>query len=168
MGTQSVDNGFGTGFGVMKYLDEGNNTLQFPGISSTDYLVFRYGEILLNLAEAAFELGETGEALEAVNDIRKRAGISPLESVDRDKIRHERKVELAFEGHRFWDVRRWEEGQTYFNQPIHGMRITMENEKASYETFVVEERVFEPKMNYYPIPQSELQKNSKLDQNPGW
>jgi len=54
------------------------------------------------------------------------------------------------------------------DKSIQNGEITMENEKASYETFVVEERVFEPKMNYYPIPQSELQKNSKLDQNPGW
>jgi hypothetical protein len=112
---------------------------------------------------------------DAVNLIRKRAKIPQLnirmnlsKEEMRARIRNERRVELAFEEHRFWDVRRWEEGQTYFNQPIHGMRITMENEKASYETFVVEERVFEPKMNYYPIPQSELQKNSKLDQNPGW
>ena len=70
---------------------------------------FRLGEIYMNAAEAAFELGQTGEALEYVNALRERAGFPPnsLSTLDRDKIRSERWAELAFEGHRFWDVKRW-------------------------------------------------------------
>lgn len=66
-----------------------------------------YGEILLNFSEAALELGKSAEALDAINQIRDRAGIARLASIDREKIRHERKVELAFENHRYWDLRRW-------------------------------------------------------------
>ena len=122
-GTQSVDNTFGTGFGVMKYLDESYNSLQGPpGFSSTDYIIFRYGEILLNLAEAAYELNQSSEALSAINELRRRAGISELATIDRDKIRHERKVELAFEGHRYWDVRRWRIATSALSQSYSGLR----------------------------------------------
>lgn len=165
-----------TGYYMRKFIDQ-NLDLSKDQKRRRPWILFRYAEILLNYAEAMNEYLDAPDQsiYDAVNLIRKRAKIPQLnirmnlsKEEMRARIRNERRVELAFEEHRFWDVRRWEEGQTYFNQPIHGMRITMENEKASYETFVVEERVFEPKMNYYPIPQSELQKNSKLDQNPGW
>ena len=159
----------------MKYLDEGNNTLQFPGISSTDYLVFRYGEILLNLAEAAFELGETGEALEAVNDIRKRAGISPLESVDRDKIRHERKVELAFEGHRYWDVRRWRIAVDVLSKPNSGLRYILDYETGKYQLQILDNvdgtgtsPNFYEHNYYFPITLSRTGNNSNLQENPGY
>lgn len=161
---------------MRKFIDQ-NLDLSKDQKRRRPWILFRYAEILLNYAEAMNEYLDAPDQsiYDAVNLIRKRAKIPQLnirmnlsKEEMRARIRNERRVELAFEEHRFWDVRRWEEGQTYFNQPIHGMRITMENEKASYETFVVEERVFKPKMNYYPIPQSELQKNSKLDQNPGW
>ncbi len=56
---------------------------------------------------SSFELGKVDEARDAINQIRDRAGIAGKTSVDRDAIRQERKVELAFEGHRYWDVRRW-------------------------------------------------------------
>src|SRR5690606_22821415 len=96
--------GFGTGFGVMKYLDEGVDLGATWSNSGTDYQVFRYGETLLNHAEAAMELGFAGEALVAINQIRTRAGIVNLGSITMDQIRHERRVELAFEGHRYWDL----------------------------------------------------------------
>ena len=156
-------------------MDEGNNTLQFPGISSTDYLVFRYGEILLNLAEAAFELGETGEALEAVNDIRKRAGISPLESVDRDKIRHERKVELAFEGHRYWDVRRWRIAVDVLSKPNSGLRYILDYETGKYQLQILDNvdgtgtsPNFYEHNYYFPITLSRTGNNSNLQENPGY
>ncbi len=79
----------------MKYVDPSANNMIWLCESRTDYMIFRYGEILLNMAEAAYELGKDGEALEFVNQIRKRAGINKLTSIDLDKIKHERKVELA-------------------------------------------------------------------------
>ncbi len=96
-----------TGFGVMKYLDESHNNQGDFTDSKQDWIIFRLGEIILNKAEAAFEMGNTADALTLVNQIRARAGIVGLPSIDIDKIRHERQVELAFEGHRYWDLRRW-------------------------------------------------------------
>lgn len=175
LGTQSVDNSFGTGFGVMKYLDETCNTLSFPAFSKTDYLVFRYGEILLNLAEAAFELGETGEALSAVNEIRKRAGIQEHTSIDRDKIRHERRVELAFEGHRYWDVRRWRIAEDVLSKPNSGLRYILDYETGKYKIEVLADvdgtskSPHFPESNYYlPITLKRTGNNPNLEENPGY
>jgi len=78
-------------------------------------------------------------------------------------------VELAFEEHRFWDVRRWQEEMTYFNKPIHGMEITKNADGTyTYNVVEVESRVYNSRMDWYPIPYNELLKNSNLKQNPGW
>jgi len=96
-----------TGFYLKKYLTQNAGQLGAYGNSVTPFLVFRYGEILLNFAEASLELGQTVDALNAVNEIRERAGIAALTQIDQEKVRHERRVELAFENHRFWDLKRW-------------------------------------------------------------
>ena len=106
----------------MKYLDPTANNMNWFSESTTDYLIFRFGEILLNYAEAAFELGRTGDALDAVNQIRERAGIARLTSIDREKIHHERKVELAFENHRYWDLRRWRTAVTALTRTYSWLR----------------------------------------------
>ncbi|HBN04928.1 MAG TPA: RagB/SusD family nutrient uptake outer membrane protein, partial [Bacteroidales bacterium] len=87
-----------TPFGALKYLDESRAIVHERHYSSTDYIVFRLGEIYLNYAEASMELGKDGDALWAVNEIRKRAGMPELATITRDKVRQERKIELAFEG----------------------------------------------------------------------
>lgn len=165
-----------TGYYMRKFIDQ-NLDLSKDQKRRRPWILFRYAEILLNYAEAMNEYLEAPDqsVYDAVNQIRKRAKIPQLnirmelsKEEMRERIRNERRVELAFEEHRFWDVRRWNEGNTYFNRPIHGMRITVNGEEIEYEQFVVEERMFETKMNYYPIPQSELQKNGGLVQNPGW
>jgi hypothetical protein len=163
-----------TGFGVMKYLDENANNMEWLSRSSTDYQVFRYGEVLLNLAEAAFELGKTDEALNAINEIRDRAGITRLTSITRDAIRHERKVELAFEGHRYWDVRRWRiattalsahfSGLIYHLDPTTGKFIVTVNNQVhgnSTPTFVEKEY-------YFPITLGRTGQNPNLKENPGY
>ena len=165
-----------TGYYMRKFIDQ-NLDLSKDQKRRRPWILFRYAEILLNYAEAMNEYLEAPDqsVYDAVNQIRKRAKIPQLnirmelsKEEMRERIRNERRVELAFEEHRFWDVRRWNEGNTYFNRPIHGMRITVNGEEIEYEQFVVEERMFETKMNYYPIPQSELQKNGRLVPNPGW
>ncbi|MDN3668519.1 RagB/SusD family nutrient uptake outer membrane protein [Echinicola jeungdonensis] len=103
---QEVSN---TGFYLRKYVDNsaGSST---RGIGSEVWWVrFRLGEIYLNAAEAAFELGETAEALEYINSLRERAGFgeNSLTSLTLDRIRNERRVELAFEDHVVWDYKRW-------------------------------------------------------------
>ncbi len=87
----------------------------------------------------------------------------------RDRIRHERMVELAFEDHRAWDVRRWMQGETYFNVPLRGVEITQTAPGVfTYNPSKVEDRVFTSKMYFYPIPQSELNIRKNWVQNPGW
>lgn len=84
------------------------------------------------MAEAAYELGKDGEALEFVNQIRKRAGINKLTSIDLDKIKHERKVELAFENHRYWDLRRWRDAEEALTQWYTGVRYVLDYETRKY------------------------------------
>lgn len=98
-----------TGFTIRKHLDPRSGSGQRGQGSDIWWVRFRYGEILLNAAEAALELGRTGEALQYVNQVRERAGFgeNSLSSIDMDRIRNERRVELAFENHRFFDMKRW-------------------------------------------------------------
>lgn len=103
---QEVSN---TGFYLRKYIDAGART-STRGIQSDIWWIwFRLGEVYLNAAEAAFELGQTGEALTYVNAIRERGGFPPnsLATLTMARIQNERRVELAFEDHRLWDLKRW-------------------------------------------------------------
>ena len=148
--------------------------------------LFRYAEVYLNYAEALFEATGnkdfTGSLegtvfslspLQAVNAVRARAGVAPLPATldaaaFRARLRNERRVELAFEDHRFWDLRRWKEGA--LTSEIHGLTIR-ENEAGevqSVERVTVQKRHWEPKMNFYPIPDAERFKNPDLPQNEGW
>ncbi|WP_242095152.1 MULTISPECIES: RagB/SusD family nutrient uptake outer membrane protein [Aestuariivivens] len=169
-----------TGYYLKKYVIEAINLL--PTNTTTrehTWVLFRYGEVLLNYAEAmneaygpenAADLGMT--ALDAVNEVRQRAnmpnfptGMSQEEF--RDKLRNERMVELAFEDHRFWDIRRWKIGQQ--TTDIFQMEITPGDFGGfDFEKKLLETRTFEERMNLYPIPQSELNKNQNLTQNTGW
>lgn len=98
-----------TGFYMRKYIDPAPMS-STRGIRSEMWWVrFRLGEILLNAGEAAFELGQTGEALGYINQVRERAGFGPnsLTELTIQRIQNERRVELAFEDHRVWDLKRW-------------------------------------------------------------
>lgn len=99
-----------TGFLLRKFVDPVVGS-ESSGQSDVPYIVFRYGEVLLNAAEAAFQLGQTNLALELINEIRSRAGgeAFTLEAgeLTMERIRNERRVELAFEDHRFYDLKRW-------------------------------------------------------------
>ena len=169
-----------TGYYLKKYviedisLDPNNTTQQVH-----TWVLFRYGEVLLNYAEAVNEAyGPNGSvdggmtAVEAVNKIRNRVNMPPISSglsqdAFRQEVREERRVELAFEDHRFWDIRRWEIGPS--TTDIYGVDVTKTSENTfDYERVLVEERVWEDRMYLYPIPQSELFKNEALEQNPGW
>mgnify|MGYP000989358968 CR=1 FL=1 len=164
-----------TGFGVMKYLDPNANNFNWFSESTTDYLIFRYGEILLNFAEAAFELGKASEALNAVNQIRERAGIKALSSIDQGKIRHERKVELAFENHRYWDLRRWRTAEASLTRTYSGIRYIYDAATGKYRVDFVDDidgrakkPTFPAKNYYFPIGQSRIAANPQLVENPGY
>ena len=166
-------------FGVMKYLDESkdNGNSSSAGIfgSKQDYIVFRYGEILLNYAEAAFALGKTGEALDAINKIRERAGIAKLTTIDVDKIRHERRVELAFEGHRYWDLRRWRIAEDYLSRDMHGLRFILDYTTRKFRIQKIDKidgatttPLFRPENYYLPITHKRTNQNHNLVENPGY
>lgn len=160
-----------TGFYVKKSMNP-NQRVNY-GESNTPYIVFRLGEILLNYAEAAMELNRPSEALDAVNKIRSRAGIATLSSVDLEKIRHERKVELAFENHRIWDIRRWRTATEVLNNTqfhaIYPWLVWEEGKPVSEMKYIFEKvvapkntRTFPEKLYYEPLPQG----NPTYIQNP--
>lgn len=162
-----------TGYYVRKYLPESvkNNT------SVTMYHNWQYmrlAEIYLNYAEAINEAEGPAKAYPYVNAIRTRSGMPELpenllKEEMRKRIKHERAIELSFEEHRWWDVRRWMEGEEYFNGPFYGMNITKDTGGGiTYDKIVFENRIFLPKMNLYPIPIREMNKNNQYTQNPGW
>ena len=148
------------------------------------WVTFRLGEFYLNYAEAVFKYlgsqyatdGElTMSAADALDKTRLRAGLKSLSEVRPgmtndefwDVYKTERMVELAFEGHRFWDVRRWKEADEHFTS-VDEMKLTLNSDSTiSYERNTVS-RTWDDKIYLFPIPQSEIQKNPNLTQNPGW
>lgn len=169
----------GTCIGILKFLNESHDNMAGANTawptSSQDWLVFRYAEILLNYAEAAYELAKMDDALSAVNRIRERAGIATLTSIDRDRIRNERKVELAFEGHRYWDVRRWRTAVADLSKPLSGIRYILDLETGKYQLKIIDKvdgesniPQFRPENYYLPITNQRTSNNSKLVENPGY
>lgn len=140
--------------------------------SANPLSVIRLAEIYLNYAEAAFALGQTNEALNAVNAIRERAGMPLLESITFDDIVDERKVELIFENHRYWDLKRWRIAEDFLNQQYRGIQFTWDVEADAYAIRVVDAentiRQFKPEDYYLPIPLDDIESNDVLVQNPGF
>ena len=163
-----------TGYYIKKFLWESTVSSGFGGAAFHNWPYFRLGEMYLNYAEALNEVsGPTPEVYAALHQIRSRAGMPDFPaglSKDemRERIRNERAVELAFEEHRFWDVRRWKIAESTTGVPIKGIKITGTAPNWVYTPVDVEPRVFTPAMYLYPIPQAEINKNLGLTQNPGW
>lgn len=167
-----------TGYYLRKLLREDVNLSPTSSQSQIHYFPrIRYTEIFLNYAEAANRAwGPDGKgshgysAREVIGAIRKRAGITQpdryLESIISTEdmetlIRNERRIELCFEGFRFWDLRRWNCDLT---EPAKGVRVM----GSIFHYFNVENRNYQPYMNYGPIPYDEVKKWSQLQQNAGW
>jgi len=177
----STENSTRTGYYMKKLLREDVNLTSGSTTTKDHYEVhMRYTELFLIYAEAANEawgpdgMGANGfSAREVIGAIRKRAGIAAadpyLASITttadmRTLIRNERRLELCFEGHRFWDLRRWKADLT---QPARGVNI---NKAATTFNIVdVEERAYDNSyMHYGPLPQTEILKFNALIQNKGW
>jgi hypothetical protein len=171
-----------TGYYMRKFLADFSNSTAYS-TTTHNYIIFRYAEILLNYAEAMNELSNTAVAYTQLQAIRNRAGIAAgtnglyglqagmNQSQMRQAIRLERRLEMAFEEQRFWDLRRWKMAEQQLNnQPLTGMVITKDptTGNLSYSTTPVFTMVFTPKMYWEPIPYSEITKNSSLTQNSGW
>ncbi|MGN7720475.1 RagB/SusD family nutrient uptake outer membrane protein [Chitinophaga sp. 22620] len=170
-----------TSYYMRKFMGNFENATQYAN-TSHDWIIFRYTEVLLNFAEAENEYsGATSEVYQVLKDLRARAGIAAgadgmyglkdgmtLEQM-RQVIRNERRIELAFEEHRFWDIRRWKIAQQVYGKPLHGMSIIKEGPDFNYNVVEVFKPVFvAPKMYFYPIPYDEVVKNDNMRQNPGW
>lgn len=165
-----------TGYYWRKGLDEqyatfGNNE------NSADHILFRYAEVLLNYAEAQNEAsGPDATVYEAINKIRERSELPPLEEglsqeEMRSKIRRERRIELAFESKRWYDLLRWRLAEKNLNGNLHAIMIEEENGVWNYETIPAPSgtRIFYADKNYLlPIPQEAMDRNSELTQNPGY
>lgn len=169
----------GTGFGILKYLNESHDNMAGTNsgwaTSAQDWLIFRYAEILLNDAEAAFETGNTAQALIDINQIRSRAGIAPLTAITRDTIRHERRVELAFEGQRYWDVRRWRTAVTDLSVRWSGIRYILDASTGKYQIQIINNvdgtsniPQFKQENYYLPITIARTANNKNLVENPGY
>lgn len=142
------------------------------------WIHFRLGEQYLNYAEALNEAeGPVGDVYKYINAIRARAGMPALpgnlsQEQMREKIRHERRIELAFEAHRYFDVRRWKIAKQTLSGPIHGMNIQAGGslqDQSYYKRMTIEARVFNtPKHYLWPIQAGEIERNPFLVQNLGW
>ena len=152
------------------------------------WVMYRYGEVLLNYAEALNEVALAGgtidnkEVLNSLIQLRKRAGIEPgnenyyglpaPQNYDaaemREIIRNERRIEMAFEEQRYWDIRRWRIAEDIFKEPLKGLNIQVVGNKTIYNEVNVLSAEFDTKRYFYPIPYSEVIKNGNMIQNPNW
>ena len=167
-----------TSYYLRKRVDESN--LFANGSKCTKPFTFiRYAEVLLNYAEACYRLNDAPEAVAKLNDVRTRpaVGLPALSSsLSGDAlfaaIRQERKVELAYEGHDYWDMRRWKLAHTAFTgNRAHGFKIEKEANGALTYYYVEvddQDRNFPEKMYTNPIPQDELENNKLITQDPAW
>jgi len=175
-----------TGYYLKKFMNDAY-PLQNPwgNAGFQPWYYIRYAEILLNFAEAANEAygadvvpaGSTLSARAAVSLVRQRASVNMpalatglSQSQMRDAIRYERRVELAFEEHRFYDVRRWKIADVTENKPATGITITKSGSTFTYATKVaLDGRKFETKHYWLPIPRAEIQaSNNQITQNSGY
>jgi starch-binding outer membrane protein, SusD/RagB family len=175
-----------TGFYLRKYFDPSRSAATSAVESDMWWVWFRLGETYLNAAEAAFELGLEAEALGYINTLRERAGFGPqsLTSLTRERIRNERRVELAFEDHRVWDLRRWRiaherwdgsranpDANVYALFPYRIVRPGHANHgKYVFDAFIADRhttpRHFRMGNYYAQIPQSVLDNNPQIVRNP--
>ena len=164
-----------TGYYMRKYMPEVILQNNHTGTSYRNWIIIRYAEILLNYAEALNEVnGPTEEVCDLLEQVRSRVGMNidlyrdrpDLQNKDemRNFIHKERTVELAFEEHRGWDLRRWNVATEALSRPIYGVDV---DENGNYTRKIAQQRVFEDRMYLYPIPETEYWKTG-IENNPGW
>lgn len=164
-----------TGFHIRKYQNPNmDKSVVLNSRSVQGWIDFRYAEILLNRAEAAFQLGYIDDALACINLIRERAGakLYTSEMLTAELIQKERRMELAFENHAFWDLRRWRLIDTEINNrqfmALCPYYIFDEGKYIYKKEYVGPKYTYDVKFIYAKIPAGEIAKNNKLVQNPGY
>jgi hypothetical protein len=174
-------NGSYTGYYMRKFVDPAWDVSFIEsgggGYQTVPYRFFRYGEVLLNYAEACIELEEYAEARTYINMIRKRAGqpeITESGPALRERYRNERRIELCFEEHRIHDVRRWAIGPEAYKQ-VKTAKVLYKllPDKTTSTVPTITHEVFQTrkwldKAYFMPIMRAEMNKNSALVQNPGY
>ena len=173
-------NGAYSGYYIRKFVDPSINA-QFIK-EQVPWIFFRYAEVLLNYAEASIELNELTDAVNVLNQIRVRAGMPPFsatlgQAALRDEYRNERRVEMAFEEQRFFDVRRWMIAPVPLSKVAGGINIFLDGTSRTdrttwhnyrYAVDTVQVRAWNDKMYFMPIRFDELHRNGLLKQNPGY
>ncbi|MGE9980224.1 RagB/SusD family nutrient uptake outer membrane protein [Prevotella sp. SGI.167] len=165
-----------TGYNMKKFMDEGY-ALNSWNFCARNWIHLRMAELYLNKAEALFHTGDEEGAREALKPVRQRAGMPAVTATGADlleAIKNERRIEFAFEEHRYFDVRRWKEAPKYFGSTVHAITIKKYPDgKKTYEvdklrSDVGGDRKWDDKMYWLPISKSEMDKNPNLVQNPGY
>lgn len=170
-----------TSYYLRKFMADFSASTQYA-VKDHNFVIFRYADVLLMNAEALNEYNSspTAEVYQVLKDIRKRAGIAAgtdgnyglkavmTQAEMRDAIMNERRIEMAFEEQRYWDLRRWKTAETVLNKTLSGMKITKVGTGFTYEKVAAGQAVFPSRMYLYPIPYNEVSKNPNLIQNTGW
>jgi len=176
-GPYDPQNATQSGYYSKKFLQEEVPSLQGSTVRSTSpYIMFRYAETLLNYAEAQHMLGNDGEARTYVNMVRKRTGVNMPDVTESGaallvRIQQERRIELAFEGHRFFDVRRWKIANVTESADIMGVTIKkmLNGTKTRDPRLLIDRPAWDDKWLLLPIPRAEINKSlGTLAQNPGY
>jgi hypothetical protein len=152
------------------------------GAHNEDWVILRYAEVLLDYAEAENEVlaAPASDIYNTIIALRQRAGITGTDgtyglkagmnqAAMRTVIQNERRIELAFEESRYFDIRRWKIAETVMNQPLRGETINQSGSAITYNVVnALAPKFTQPKMYLYPIPYDEVLKNPNMKQNPGW
>lgn len=161
-----------TGYYMKKFISNvsGENTWYYGSRQPEPYIQIRYAEVLLNYAEACIGLKQYDLARGAMNQIRERAGMPDIPDTETGDVllaryRNERRVELAFEGHRLWDVRRWMIGSEAYGD-IKAYRQVSKSD--SHEEYIYTTHAWKDSHYLIPIPRTEINKDAALIQNPGY
>ncbi|MCK0160540.1 RagB/SusD family nutrient uptake outer membrane protein [Allomuricauda sp. F6463D] len=170
---QEVNNYTRTGYYCHKYVRD-DTTTKFNVGEPVQMIMMRLTEFYLNYAECLVMLGRGAEARDYILPIRQRVGLPDASLptvITMDEVMHERRIELCYEGFRFFDVRRWKILDQTFKD-AYGVDVandlTVDPPTATYDYFKVQTRTYDEKLYYMPIPQSEINKNPLLEQNPGY
>ncbi len=168
-------NGSMSGYYLKKFVPEDIPPVGGSVLPTTPWIMFRYTEILLNYAEAQFELGNEATALQYLNMVRARTGVDmPAVNATGDELRkriqHERQIEMVFEGHRYYDVRRWKIANETETKDIMGVIIEKAGDGTkSYTPELLITRTWDDRLYLLPIPQAEIDRSlNSLTQNPGY
>ena len=179
----SAPNASKTGYYLKKFLTDNLDLTQGAKVQH-NWVSYRYAEVLLNYAEAMNEAYGPDQApgdyaltaLDALQLVRDRASLQlPIVTAAtrdefREAVKHERRIELAFEDHRYWDLLRWKDAMEVLNKPVRGVKVTKTGEgKWSYTQTEVATRTFLERNYYMPFTRSEVENsNHTLEQNPGY